>query len=314
MKITSDWHIHSPHSCDCRRKEIGVEAADLEARAAALGITHLGITDHLHTPYNLVDIFQSWQAFSASTPGANFHFGVEASVISQWELDEIESGRSLAREEGLRQGGPAGGPMALGLSEEDISEYNIEYVIAAVHWPLYVEMTSEEVIKDYHRQNLFAATHPLVNIVAHPWWWCGHWENEEGRYLNDPWLDDFGKIPLSMHDEFAAALVEHDTAVEINLAACLFNHHYPQEFAKSYIEYLAHLAERNVRFSIGSDSHGPDYNPDFETTGKVLDEIGIDEERLWTLPARTVELPVEKKDNWQEKKRLKKLKQAEQAD
>ncbi|MHC4886878.1 MAG: PHP domain-containing protein [Planctomycetota bacterium] len=305
MKIHSDWHIHTPHSCDCREK--GVEISTLAATMAEKGISQFGITDHIHTPYNLVDLFNSYEAFVAANPGPDFHFGVEVSVVSQWELDEIESGRELAKTYGLREGGPKDGPPAIGLSEEDIREYHIEYVIAGVHWPLYVEMERDAVIRDYHRQNLFAATHPLVTIVGHPWWWMGHWVNDEGNYLSDPWLDDFGKIPLSMHDEFAAAVVENEKAVEINLEACLFNPHYPREFTKQYADYLAYLAERKVTFSIGSDSHGPEYSPDFETAESILNDIGIGEEQLWSLPPRSEPIQVEKKDNWQEKKRLKKL-------
>ena len=72
---------------------------------------------------------------------------------------------------------------------------------------MYVPFELDAVIRDYHRQNMFLALHPLVTIVAHPWWWMGHWADGEGNYPAEPWLDDFACIPRSMHDEFAAATV-----------------------------------------------------------------------------------------------------------
>ena len=77
--ITSDWHIHSHNSCDgaC------IPVARMLARAEEKGITDLGLTDHLHTPYNLPDIAASWEEFLRSSPSPNFHFGVEASCVSQ---------------------------------------------------------------------------------------------------------------------------------------------------------------------------------------------------------------------------------------
>lgn len=297
MPITTDWHIHTTHSCDCAESGIGVPMAGLVAAAAAQGITDLGVTDHVNTPYNLDELFRSREAFDALPFNPHFHFGVEASCVSAWELEAIESGRQLAQTWGLRQGGPPGGELAIGINEEDMREYGIEYVVAGVHWPMYIEPDRDAVIRDYHRQNVFLASHPLVDIVAHPWWWMGWWANDEGRYLSDPWLDDFGKIPLSMHDEFAAATRENQTAVEINLHACLFNAAYPDTFAPQYVDYLCYLQERGVVFSFGSDSHGPTYEGsaahplDFAAAERLLEPLGLKPEAMWQLAPRPAPEP-----------------------
>jgi len=52
MKICSDWHIHSRNSCD----QACMTIADLVREATAKGVRDFGITDHLHTPYNLPEI------------------------------------------------------------------------------------------------------------------------------------------------------------------------------------------------------------------------------------------------------------------
>ena len=78
MKITCDWHIHSRHSCECY--ETGTTLGDITAGAARCGITDFGVTDHLHSRYNLGDIVASrdeydrlireWLAAGRNLPGA----------------------------------------------------------------------------------------------------------------------------------------------------------------------------------------------------------------------------------------------------
>ncbi len=280
MKITSDWHIHSQNSCD----EACMTVATLLRRSKEKGIEAFGLTDHIHTPFNLPDLVASRKEYLESHPPACFRFGVEASCISEWELGELAKGGHADPVYGLRQGGPAGGKMALGLTGENIRELGIEYVVAGAHWPLYVPFEREAIIRDYHRQNMFLATHPLVDIVAHPWWWMGHWQDKDGRYPAEPWFDDFRKIPRSMHDEFAAAAKAHKTAVEINAGAMLFSVAYPGRFKEQYLEYLAGLKASGVTLSFGSDCHDADYAVDLEKAAAMLDRVGIRDEDLSRLP------------------------------
>lgn len=282
MRITTDWHIHSRNSCDCR--PVGLAVADMPTLTRMQGIGDFGLTDHLHTPFNLPDIAASRAEYLASNPSPRFHFGIEVSCASQWEFDELEKGIHPNPVYGIRQGGPANGPLAIGITEADIEKFGIEYVIGGTHWPMYLPEDREAIIRDYHRQNMFLATHPLVDIVAHPWWWMGYWQDGQGCYLTDPWFDDFRRIPASMHAEFAAAAVEHKTAVEINIAAMLLNKLYPKNFPEQYLEYLAALKSAGVKLSIGSDSHAATYYAGFDRASEMLDAIGITDEELWRLP------------------------------
>lgn len=282
MKIVSDWHIHSRNSCD----EARLTVSDLVREAEEKGIRDFGLTDHVHTPYNLPDLARSRAEFLAATPSPRFHFGVEVSCVSQWEIGEIAGGRHENPVYGVRSGGQAGCALAIGITAEDLVEYRIEYVVAGTHWPLYVPMERQAIIRDYHRQNMFLATHPLVDIVAHPWWWMGYWMDKDGNYPAEPWFDDFRVIPRSMHNEFAAAAVESGTAVEINAGANLLNPNYPESFAPRYLEYLAELQSQGVRLSIGSDCHDAHYTADFEKIGRMLESAGIAED-IWCLAPRT---------------------------
>ena len=282
MNITSDWHIHSRNSCDGACMAV----ADLICGAEKKGVLDFGLTDHVHTPYNFPDIDNSRKEYLAIHPSPRFHFGVEVSCVSQWELDQIASGRYEDPVYGLRSGGPVGGSLAIGMNREDVERYEIEYLVGGTHWPMYAPLERESVIRDYHRQNIFLATHPLIDIVAHPWWWMGHWADDDGNFTAEPWFDDFGAIPGSMHDEFAAAAVDHGTLVEINLSANLLNPHYPKHFVRQYLDYLAELKSRGVRLCVGSDCHSARYEIDFETTSLMLESVGIDGVDLWSFPPR----------------------------
>ncbi len=287
MTITSDWHIHSRNSCD----EASLAMEDLIAEAPAAGIADFGITDHIHTPYNLPDLAASRQEFLASNPPPRFHFGVEVSCVSAWELAEIARGGHERPVYGLRQGGPAWAEPAIGITEADLRAHGVEYVVGGTHWPLYVPFERQAVIRDYHRQNVFLACHPLVTIVAHPWWWMGHWQDASGKYPAEPWFDDFRVIPQSMHDEFAAALLQHGKVFEINISAILLNRRYPPRFAWQYLEYVAGMKARGVPLSIASDCHGQHYRIDFPAAARMLESIGLKDTDLWRLPPRAAPAP-----------------------
>ena len=283
MKITTDWHIHSRNSCD----QACMTLADLVKGAGEQGIVDYGLTDHIHTPYNLPDLYAARAEFDEVVNSPRVHFGVEVSVVSQWELDE------LARTEypgepvyGIRKGGPEGAAPAIGLAEEEMRALGIEYVVGGVHWPLYAPIEREAIIRDYHRQNMFLATHPLVSVIAHPWWWMGAWKDADGVYRSAPWLDDFGHVPQAMHEEFAAATREHWKAVEINLEGMVLTEAYPERFKEQYLEYLAWLQGEGVALSIGSDCHGRHYSTEFEKAAERLEKAGIEEGKLWRLAPR----------------------------
>jgi len=263
-----------------------MRVSDLICDAEAEGVTDFGLTDHLHTLYTLPDIAASREEYLDSNPSPHFHFGVEVSVISQWELDEIAAGRRDDVTYGLRTGGPAGGQLAISLSGEHIEQYGIEYVVGGVHWPMYVPLERNAVIRDYHRQYMFLASQPLVDIVAHPWWWMGHWQDEDGIYRTKPWFDGFEVIPQAMHDEFATAVVEDGKVVEINIGANLLNSEYPENFAGQYLDYLAALKAKGVSFAVGSDCHAAHYQVDLARVASMLESVGIGEEDLWGLPPR----------------------------
>jgi len=267
--IKDDWHIHSEYSCDgaCMKME------NLVTGSAEKGIVRYGITDHIHTPYNYPDIIKSKNAYNKNRAD-NFYFGVEVSCVSKWELDLIASGVEGNLTYGIREGGPAGGSLAIAIDEEYINEHDIKYVVAGTHWSMYAGNKPKDLITDYHRQNMFLSQHHLVDIVAHPWWYLGP--------CKDGWYTDFGIIPVSMHEEFAKSCIENSKLVEINLSAMLLSDKTSEKFKQEYLEYLVMLKEFGVKFSIGSDCHNEFYNIDFQKASDMLESADFTNDNFYS--------------------------------
>jgi histidinol phosphatase-like PHP family hydrolase len=231
------------------------------------GIKSFGITDHIHTPFNYPDIIESRKDF-ATNRRTGFHFGVEVSCVSKWELEKIKTGDYSGNIiYGIRKGGPVSADLAIAIDEEYIRSMGIEYVIGGTHWPMYTGHKASDLIREYHRQNMYMSNHPLIEIIAHPWWYYGP--------CNDGWTKDFSIIPNSIHREFAASCIENDKLVEINLAAMLLTANYSDSFKMGYLDYLVYLKELGVSFSIGSDCHNEYYDIDFPKAADMLSEAGF---------------------------------------
>ncbi len=276
MKIETDWHIHSRNSCD----SASMPVSEIVKIVPSKGISKFGITDHLNTRINMPDIEASRKEFLENKV-SGFHFGIEISCVSIWEIEQIKKGGYEKAVNGIREGGPAWADMTVDITQEDIEKLGIEYVIGGTHWPLYVPWERESLIKDYHRQNMFLAQHPLVKIVAHPWWfYAKYW----GKYVDrfEPWFNDFSVIPQSMHEEFADAVVRNRKIVEINLHAIILHPSYPEHFKQQYLDYLSFLKGKGVIFSIGSDCH-QSYDLDFEKAARMISYAGITEKDIWEL-------------------------------
>ena len=278
MKIDCDWHMHSRHS-PCGRQ--GTPLALLAEQARASGLSAFGISDHLHCRLSLPALRACRAEYDALEDKRGFHFGLEVSCLRRSDLERNDARGAEGSIYGLQSDGPEG-PLTVFLPEGLIEELNVEYVIGGAHWLLGAAKERDAAIRSYHRQNMFLASHPAVDIVAHPWWWMGAWKAPDRNFYPDlPWLGDFTVIPRSMHDEFAAAARENSKAVEINLHAILLNPQYPASFRGQYVEYLAGLKEQGVTFSIGSDSHGPGYEAALDRVQRDLEGLDLTEADLW---------------------------------
>ena len=283
MAITSDWHIHTHCSCD----SACMEFETLVKCAKEYGITDFGVSDHYHTRIQEADIANSHKEFEKTLQAhpelkGHFHFGIEATIISEWEIEKIITGDYVGVKEaptyGVRVGGPKNAPVTFDFDEEFLRKYGIEYVVAGVHWPMYCDTDRDSLLKEYHRQYMFAATHPYTTILAHYMWYDkGVIPNIWGvKDAKNPFLD-FSTVPVSMLDELKAALLECDTAFELNLGGIVFAADLPDIFKDEYLGWAADLQRSGVVLSIGSDSHAPAFDKaEYDEADRLFKHYGID--------------------------------------
>lgn len=278
MRVHMDWHVHSRHS-PCGKPEADLAKILREARAA--GITFLGLTDHLFGPLTEPSVRAARAEYDALSDRTGFLFAIEVTCLRRHDVNEAVRLGPAASIWGQQKGGPAGDELTVYMPKGLLVEVRPAYVIGGAHGTLGVPIEREAVIREYHRQNVFLACHPGVDIVAHPWWWQGAWQDADGMYRTAPWFDDFSAIPRSMHDELASAAKEHGKAIEINAGAIFVNPAYTDRFKQQYLEYLAHMKDAGVTFSVASDSHYPGYDTRLRLIERELDALGLSEDRLW---------------------------------
>ncbi len=289
MILKHDLHIHTHNSCDSACAQI----ADIVREEQALGIETFGISDHLHTRFNLPDVEAARKEFLEFGPVPGVHFGIEVSCATQWECDKIARRdyascftynlkgypfQTMTPIDGIMYGGPAGGPLCLDLTQEDIDRLGIEYVIGGVHKPNYTEQQPGPMIDDYFQQSCFLIQHPLVDILAHPWnglvFWSGYFIVTRDPQDLDPSV--FSLIPQEYWDEMGRLLLQHDKRAEIN--GGLLNPSWSAPLALC-MEQFARWREKGVRFTYGCDLHAKHLSPEnFAKMNSLLKEYGFTEQ------------------------------------
>lgn len=264
----SDWHIHTEASYDA-----SLTLPELLKNAEKYGIAELGITDHVNIP-NWTRYLKKSQELVEKYRREGLHLGVELTTQSKPKHDYIMQHGGKEDLWKLKYDFEPFCGYELALTEEELREYKVEYVVGGAHWPCYAPYTREDIIKDYALQNIYLASDKRVDIVAHPWWFCGKWANEKGVYDSLPWFDDFGVIPSSVHDEFAAAMIENDTCMEWNILSFIVTDDYTDKFKRQYAEYVRMMFEKGVKITVGSDVHDdyPDFREEFE---KLASSVGF---------------------------------------
>ena len=287
MIIDQDLHIHSHCSCDSACAQL----PDIAEAGKQAGFTHWGISDHLHTRFNLPDIEIAAEEFRQLGKIPGFHFGLEISCATQWECEKIARRdytscfvydlkghpfRTMTPIDGIMYGGPENGSLMLDITPEDIKRLNIEYIIGGVHKPNYTEQAPKPMIDDFFNQSCFLIRHELVDILAHPWDMLAFWS---GYYLitRDPADRDFNvlrMIPNEYWDELEHLLISCNKLAEIN--SFIIYPEVPEDIRHFYFEKLARWRDAGVKFTYGSDLHGAEYNFEFKATfEKLLMQYGF---------------------------------------
>jgi histidinol phosphatase-like PHP family hydrolase len=275
-KVKSDWHIHTEYSCD----SACITMEDLVNEQKQNGITDFGVTDHLHSLRQENDILRSRKAYDEIIEKypylkGHFHFGIEASVMSKWDLDNIKAGINIHRRECPKEGAIP----QFAFNDEFLNKYGIEYVVAGVHWQLYRNTTKQGVIDEYFRQYMYAATHPQVDVLAHFLWW-NHWEKD----VDTNPFEDMDVITQSMRSEFECALKENNVAFDINASLiCTEYGEVTESFTDEYLSYCKELQDKGISLAMATDLHDRHITGKYDHPNELFDKYKIDVDKFWKL-------------------------------
>jgi len=280
MKLRYNFHFHTTHSCD----GASLKMTDVVKQLTELGMEEFGVTDHLHTRYNISDIISARHDYLGTKPPKNFHFGIEVSCVSGRECDMIQAGDYVPWGDdpiyGLRNLDDFGSEIRIDIDEEDVKELGLDFVVGGIHWPLTTSEDRMSIIRNYRDQMLYLVNHPLVDVLAHPWdsleAAAGLWY----KYRTSEHIDNtvFHDIPREFNQEIANALLKQHKLAELNLAVLDTNR---TEVQRYYLELFAEWRELGVKFSTGDDSHAEHFSAErFARIEKLLNDYGFTDEDI----------------------------------
>lgn len=243
-----DFHVHTKY-LRCANETMEVPAIVQECQR--LGVTTLGITDHLNSLDKLDLHLLIKRDIEALMPELDVYFGVELNFT------EVDGGFAF--------------------SSEIKEEYGFQFAIGGIH-STYVEAYDlKQIVDIQHRHHLKTCEDPLVDVLVHPYWFGKGGFEERGW----PWFDSMQAVPESYARELGQVARDTGTAIEINACANLENSAYSDRYVKEYIDYLAIIAEEGPCFSLGSDAHDIGRLETVWTAWEVAERLGLGADRIW---------------------------------
>ena len=245
----TDYHIHTKY-LKCADETMTVPA--IVRRCEELGLTSIGIADHLNFRENYYQFAYIKQDVVALDTDLEVFFGVEINLLNgEGEIPYDEAMRD-----------------ALGF----------EFAIGGPHGAYVDHDDRTKIVETHHRFLCQFAADPLIDVVVHPWWFNkGEFEEKGLR-----WFEDMSDIPDELTIEFAEIARQHQTAIEVNPRASYESPRYGDRFHEDYKRYIALLNEQEVTFALASDAHNIKSLGASRRGDAFLEELGVPDERIWT--------------------------------
>jgi histidinol phosphatase-like PHP family hydrolase len=216
-----------------------------------LGVTCLGITDHLNSLDKLKDHLPIRDDILRLETEVEVYFGVELNFT------------------GCDQG--------FAFSQAVKEQLGFQFAVGGIHGAYLKEYDVRKLVDIQHRHHLKTCEDPLVEVLVHPYWfWKG--EFDKGGW---PWFDSMKPVPESYARELAQASKETGTAIEINGSANLDNPDYSKDFVKEYFDYLAILADEGAIFTVASDAHDIKRMATVQAAWQVVERLNVPPDRVW---------------------------------
>jgi len=246
MPPRDDLHIHTKY-LGCANETMEVDA--VVRTCAELGVTCIGITDHVNTPEQLElhrRVLADIRRVETDIP---VYFGVELNFTG---CDE-----------------------GFVFSPEIKAEYGFQFAIGGIHATYVDEYDLEKIIEIQHRHHLRTCRDELVDVLVHPYWFS----RGEFQAKGFPEFDSVAAVPEKLTRELGQVARETHTAVEINAGANLFGR--SESYLAAYTDYLTILAEEGVTFAVGSDAHDIGHLERVRLAWELVERLGLPEDRLW---------------------------------
>ena len=243
-----DFHIHTKY-LGCANQTMEVPAIVKEC--ARLGVTSLGITDHLNSLDKLDLHVPILRDIRALAPSVQVYFGVE--------LNYLGCDGTFAYDREVKE------------------RFGFQFAIGGIHGTYMSEYDLPKLVEIQHRHHLMTCRDPLVDVLVHPYWFS------KGEFERNGWpfLDTMSCVPEKLTRELGQVARETGTAIEINATANLVNPTHSAEYVQQYEEYLSVLDEEGVCFSVGSDAHDIGRLNAIKTVWELVERLGVPRERLW---------------------------------
>ena len=248
-----DFHIHTKY-LGCANGTMEVPAIVQECER--LGVTSLGITDHLNSLDKLDLHVPIKKDIDALDTEIAVYFGVELNFLA------------------------ADGDFAF--SAEIKEQYGFQFAIGGIHSTYLDTYDLKKIVDVQHRHHLKTCRDPLVDVLVHPYWF-GEGEFERKGW---PWFDSMQAVPESYARELGQTAKETGTAIEINADANLASPHYSDRYVKEYIVFLSAVAEEGACFSLGSDAHDIGRLGAIRTVWRVAEQLRLTPDRIWSPKCR----------------------------
>lgn len=236
-----DFHIHTKY-LGCANATMEVNAIVKEC--ARIGVTKIGITDHLNTLDKLELHLPIRRDIQQLSPNIDVYFGVELNFLG---LD---------------------GDFAF--SAEIKERYGFQFVIGGIHG-LYLDTYDPKKLVDIqHRHHLKACRDPLVDVLVHPY------NFTKNEFVGRGWPDftDIRVVPESYVRELGQTARETGTAIEIH-PKCL------ERYGERYLGFLSTIAAEGACFSLCSDAHDIGTLEKVKSTWSAAEQLALTPDRIW---------------------------------
>ena len=246
-----DLHTHTKY-LECANDTM--ELAAMVQECARLGVTTLGVTDHLNSLDKLPLHRPIREDIERLDPDMDVYFGVELNFT------------------GCDQGFPYSAAIR--------DELGFQYAVGGIHSPYLEEYDLDKIIETQHRHHLRVCEDPLVDVLVHPYWFSRKYFEDRGW----PWFETVRAVPERLTRELGQAARDTGTAIEINGAANLAERYFGERYVREYHDYLAILAEEGPLFTTCSDGHQIGRLGEIRNAWAAADRLGLPEDRFWRPP------------------------------